>query len=840
MLPEEPFRSRLTGSIQARANHAVILSLDGEILYGGALLALIEDVHSTLCGLGFRRGHRIASTVARGVASSAAALAIGSYCSYVPLNSAQNGEEWAAVLESVGPAALLVHPKDHMLAVRMARHFGVTVLSFSGLTLHVENSYSLPPENALPGERFLCQTSGTTVRPKYVPKTGAGICASMDQICGAIPFYPDDRCAVTVPAFYSLGLVSNILLPALTGGSAIHTEGPAELFDACVHHGVTWMATPPATLHDLIQYARDRGIRLNRPLRLIRTAGAIVGPELAAGALEVFGAPVLSSYGATEAPVMTTVRLGDAPAVRHSGRLSPGVTIRFDAGEVVATASSMATTYWNDPEATRLAFETDAAGRSWYRTGDIGHFDDDGNLHLIGRKTDVINRGGLKVGPWEVEAALLKHPAVREAVAFKIPDIRLGEEIAAAVTLHGARRAITEGQLRGFSSRQLTLTKTPRRVFIVDEIPRNEMGKPLRARLTERFGEAAPVVDRIALLDAAPTDLESGLMRLCGEVLGVTGIRRHDNFFDLGGNSASAVDYLSRVSAQYHLESINPALLFEANSFSLLADRLRYGAISQSVVDLRPELDTESVPLVIVCVDPESYASPWRTLVRDLPPAQRVYLLKPSLSGASSFADMAGLLIAALREELPHGPYAFAGTCLMAALAHEMTRQLEQDGEHVTVVFGIDTWFPFANRELRRRHYFDPRRVRGIWREAGGLAGFLGRAKQSLINRTRGLRSTPQRPLDLEIEAAKAACRAHTAAPIDARLVTIWSEHLEAIIGHNPDALWGGMTRQEFVVEYFRGDRFAMLGGLMNRQLAGTVERHLKETSVERASAVFG
>jgi thioesterase domain-containing protein len=494
------------------------------------------------------------------------------------------------------------------------------------------------------------------------------------------------------------------------------------------------------------------------------------------------------------------------------------VSIRFDAGEVLATSECTATTYWNDPEASRAAFERDASGRVWYRTGDLGYLDSYGNLHLTGRKTDLINRGGLKVAPWEVEEVLLRHPLVAEAVAFKVPDERLGEEVVAAVTLREG--SVSEGDLRSFASRLLPVEKTPRRVFVVDAIPRNEMGKPLRAKLTERFSG----LDRQVLGGKPEDELELGLIRICEDVLGIDGAGVNDNFFDLGGNSASAVEFLARVAKEYRFDAVTPAVLFEANSFALLAELLRRGdAAPQPVVALRAE--GEGVPLVIVCVDPESYASPWRTLVRELPGDRPVYLLKPSLEGAETFAEMARVLVSSLQEVLPHGPYALAGTCLMAALAHEMTVQLEARGERVSAVFGIDTWFPYADRRLRAPGYFHPLRLAGVWREAGGLTGFLRRGALSMRNR---LQLRPVRPIDEEIERAKAACRRHTATPIDARVVTIWSRHVEAITGHTPEQLWGGVAKHGLVIERFACDRFAMLAGAMNRELAELVEAHLR------------
>jgi len=216
-------------------------------------------------------------------------------------------------------------------------------------------------------------------------------------------------------------------------------------------------------------------------------------------------------------------------------------------GEVVVRGASVFQGYDNDPIANRNAFT-----HGWLRTGDQGFWDAEGYLFLTGRLKELINRGGEKIAPQEVDAVLMAHPAVAEAVTFAVPDARLGEAIAAAVVLH-QNAVATARELREFAVLHLVDFKVPRQVFIVQDIPKGSLGKLQRFGLAEALGLRVPESAQPIRHDgfvAPRTPFEERLVGLWAEVLGLKRVGIHDDFFQLGGNSLFAVQLMTRIRVQ--------------------------------------------------------------------------------------------------------------------------------------------------------------------------------------------------------------------------------------------------------------------------------------------------
>src|SRR5262249_30475106 len=205
--------------------------------------------------------------------------------------------------------------------------------------------------------------------------------------------------------------------------------------------------------------------------------------------------------------------------------------------------------YDGNPGATEAAFAGD-----WFKTGDLGYFDDDGYLFLVGRTREIINRGGEKIAPQEVDEVLLDHPAVAQAVTFAVPHSRLGEDIAAAVVLH-PHAVATASDIRQFVTTRLAAFKVPTQVLIVDDIPQGSTGKLQRSALAETLGltmsdRTQPMMH--AGFTAPRTPLEEVLTGLWAQVLDLDRVGIHDNFFALGGDSILATQLMSRVREATH------------------------------------------------------------------------------------------------------------------------------------------------------------------------------------------------------------------------------------------------------------------------------------------------
>jgi acyl-CoA synthetase (AMP-forming)/AMP-acid ligase II len=344
---------------------------------------------------------------------------------------------------------------------------------------------------------LVLHTSGTTARPKIVPLRQRNLLVSAGNIRESLALTPADRCLNVMPLFHIHGLMAALLASLSAGASVVTSPG----FDAFRFFGwleetqPTWYTAVP-TMHQLVlsRAARQKETVERTKLRFIRSSSASLPPTVMADLEKTFGCPVIEAYGMTEAShQMATNQL--PPGARKPGAVGLGagveVAIMDDAGrllergatgEVVIRGGNVTLGYENNPDANASSFSD-----GWFRTGDQGYQDTDGYLFLTGRIKEIINRGGEKVSPREVDEVLLQHPAVAQAVAFAVPHERLGEEVAAAVVLAEGASA-DERELREHASKQLADFKTPKRIIILDDIPKGATGKVQRIGLAEKLG----------------------------------------------------------------------------------------------------------------------------------------------------------------------------------------------------------------------------------------------------------------------------------------------------------------------------------------------------------------
>jgi acyl-CoA synthetase (AMP-forming)/AMP-acid ligase II len=327
----------------------------------------------------------------------------------------------------------------------------------------------------------------------------------------------------------------------------------------------TWYSAVPTLHYAILRRARENvQARHQLPLRFIRSASAPLPLSLGSELEDTFRVPVIEAYGMTEAahqiasnplppydrkPGSVGLPRGTEVAIMdQAGRfMSAG-----ESGEVIIRGPNVMSGY-EPREANEECFVN-----GWLRTGDLGYFDDDGYLFLTARLKEIVNRGGEKIVPREIEDALLEHPDVLQAVAFAMPHASLGEDVAAAVVLR-SRNAATEASLRGHLSNRLAAFKVPARLLIVDKIPAGPTGKVQRSQLPDILAA------RLQTPFVPPKDgLEELIAKIYAEVLNASRVSVCDNFFLLGGDSLRATQVISRIRA---LLSVNlPIATFFSNS----------------------------------------------------------------------------------------------------------------------------------------------------------------------------------------------------------------------------------------------------------------------------------
>ena len=355
------------------------------------------------------------------------------------------------------------------------------------------------PASSADNDAFILLTSGTAARPKMVPLTHASVCRSAYNAGAALALGPRDRLLNVLPLFHAHGLISGLLTALAAGSTVVCTPGfnPTVFFDWLIKFRPTWYTAVPA-IHRAVLLAADRHKHSLRrcSLRVIRSASASLPPAVLLKLESVFGVPVIETYGMTEAASQIAANPLERRKPGSVGRPAGAEIAIMDRegrplpagerGEIALRGPTITRRYDNDPAATKSAFRD-----GWFRTGDLGYLDQDGYLFIVGRLKDVINRGGEKVAPAEVEEALVGHPDVVEAAAFSIPHERLGEDVAAAVVLRPDAK-LSAQKLRNFARERLAGFKVPSLIRIVQEIPKGPGGK-LKTRRTRRraFNNAA-------------------------------------------------------------------------------------------------------------------------------------------------------------------------------------------------------------------------------------------------------------------------------------------------------------------------------------------------------------
>jgi acyl-CoA synthetase (AMP-forming)/AMP-acid ligase II len=492
-----------------------ILAPDRPMLSHGQLRTLADDTVAALNARGIGRNDRVAIVLPSGPEMAAAFLAIACGATTAPLNPAYREEEFDFYLGDLKAKALVVMAGDDGPAVTVARRHGAVVLRLHTSAERPAGWFELRPEEEVtsfsaavtPGFAepddiaLVLHTSGTTSRPKIVPLLQRNLAASARHIRTTLALGPTDRCLNIMPLFHIHGLIAAVLSSLAAGGSICCTPGFNALrFFAWLEDArPTWYTAVP-TMHQAIlaRAERNRDAVARARLRFIRSSSASLPPQVMKALEDAFGAPVIESYGMTEA----THQMASSPlppAARKPGSvgIAAGPLIRIadtaggflpagEEGEVVISGPNVTPGYEANPDANAKAFFAAGGGR-WFRTGDQGVLDAEGYLRITGRLKEIINRGGEKVSPLEVDEVLMDHPSIQQVVTFAMPHEKLGEEVAAAVVLRDGMKA-DEREIRDFAARRLADFKVPRKVVVLDEIPKGATGKLQRIGLAQKLG----------------------------------------------------------------------------------------------------------------------------------------------------------------------------------------------------------------------------------------------------------------------------------------------------------------------------------------------------------------
>jgi len=560
-----------------------------------AFAALAQAIDATIEALrlaGYGRGDRLALALPDGPELAVALLAVSGCATAIPLNTALDESSYRVALSWLRADAVIVADAD-MLAARAAEALAIPIIRVSVREADPAGVFTLlaaasrPARNADPpmidDVALVLHTSGTTERPKAVPLAHRMLVEPALDRARQYRLTAADRCLCVRPLF-TAGGIRRCLFPVLAvGGSIVCTPGirGTSFVDWLATFEPTFYSGAPAIHRALLDELEQRGNVPQLALRFVLSASAALPVALAARLEQRLGVPVLQGYGMTETGVIAQnplppgrsragsvgLPVGNEIAILgESGRrLGPG-----EVGEIIVRGPEVFAGYEGDS-----ALDAQSWFEGWFRTGDLGHVDEDGFLFIDGRAKELINRGGFKVSPSAVDVALLRHPEVLDAITFAVPHATLGEDVVSAVVVREPA-TVSARALREFAFTHLASFMVPSQIVLAAELPRSAVGKAQRAEI------AALVRPRLRPVFTPPRDAREELLAaMFAEVLGVTSVGAFDNFFELGGDSLRGAQLVSRVNVTCRA-SLDVASVFRSPTVAELADALAAAGVAEA------------------------------------------------------------------------------------------------------------------------------------------------------------------------------------------------------------------------------------------------------------------
>ena len=698
--------------------------------------------HCSLQAHGLGHSSRVAVVMPQGVALGVVFLATAASATFVPLNPQYTKVEFVHYLGRMKVAALLTITDAFPHAVAAAMEMRIPVLNIqnTGNRLALENSdisskqikeTSVVKFQSSQDIALLLHTSGSTANPKLVALTQAQILCSARSIVRSLDLNSKDRSLNSMPLFHVGALVDLILAPLVAGGSTIITtdSSAASFVDALINYQPTWYQGVPTMLQNIVN--KNFSYETSS-LRFIRAVSAPLAEKLLHDVEAAFGVPVIEMYGMTEtAGLICSNPL--PPASRKTG--SVGLPVDHDilvlddtgnsvapfiSGEILVRGKSVIEAYEEDHEFNRKQFSS-----GWFHTGDIGYRDHDGFLFITGRLKELINRGGEKISPAEIDRCLSLHEAVVEAGAFSVSHQTLGEDVCAAVVLT-AKDAANEKELLRFLKGQLADFKIPRQIYFLEALPKNPSGKLLRSKIAECCfkPDADNNQDDFTAPDSELAVLLAGMWQ---KALKVDRVGLNDNFFELGGDSLKATTFLVELQEKLGSDVVIPSLYesptIEEIEKDILMNTGRSPAeLVASIAGISPEIYLDVYRAISAGFgkrrSPESLIFGRNTmggkppiffstgmdkqlLARFFGKDQPIYYMRSLLNLSSrsteNTLELAHYYAREIQEIQPEGPLIIGGFCEGGKIAFEVARELLASNRDVPLLFMIEQFVP--------RHY---------------------------------------------------------------------------------------------------------------------------------------
>lgn len=739
-------------------------STNGVMLSHGQFHSVVWHLNRQLIAGGVKKYHRIAVVLTKGIDLAITLFAVSPIACFAPLSPYFSFEQYVSYFQNLGVQFLMIEQGYQGPAKEAAEAAGIPILFLQREEVTYTIIYQLKGAQFLQGQALIADetagvprgrddisvlllTSGTTSVPNVVPFT-RGTVGSVSQSC--VELTSANRCLIVTPMFKGVSL--NFLLAAIiAGGCAIICENfqPHSFFDAVKKYSPTWFGASPALHKSLVDYAENNSVPVKpSTLEFVRSTGASLDEALADRIYNLYGAPVIVTYASTEAHILAT----NYNAPKGYKRGSVGVAYNCEiaiadekgnflpvkeTGEIVVKSTRVMRGYENkDIDKSEIFFG------DWFRTGDLGYLDEDDYLFLRGRIKELINRGGEKVSPFEVEKYLLAHPQVSEAVVFPVPYLQGTEEVGCLLVLKEPGFLMDLKELRSFLADKMPYYWMPTKVFVGSSIPVTESGKISRNSLyqviegdPQRYIALENKARAVEDYQSPRTASEETVQQIFSSILKVEHVSVGDNFFELGGDSLKAARLFTELQNEFG-KQIPLSIIYAKGTVEALAQYLdnRGEGCYSFIVPIR-EYGTRTPLFFVHPASGEVVA--YRHMAGYLSKDRPVYGLRMNNKAKSwrhplTLGEIAGRYIEEIKLVQPRGPYLLAGTCIGGVLAYEMALQLRAENKEVALVGMFDPLIEISKNnqtkitrtlkqvqgEIRRKH----------WRNALKLMG--GKAKR--------------------------------------------------------------------------------------------------------------
>lgn len=671
----------------------------------------IRQIGDELRAAGIGASSRVGVVLPFGPEAAVIAVAVSAHAIGFPLNPALSSTEFEFELKRADLDAVVLPGWIELPAAAPARAHSIGVFRASR-AIHSLTEIDLEPVAKVPSVRqrsgvpssrsvsVIQMSSGSTGAPKLILITHANLFDIAGKMRTWFGLSASDRCACILPIYSGFGFKIALVAPLLIGGSIIlpKKQKPEDVAAWTSDLHPTWFVATPTYLHAALDKLRSGpGGKLVHSLRFFASTSAYLPEAVRTGLETILGIPGLEFYGLREAGI---VAANPAPPAKRKpgsvGLISPDVAILNDDGDILPRGTAGAVAVRGQgvtpgyiealPSGSDSLSQSNLSQNKWSLTGDLGIVDADGFLSIVGRKKDIINRGGEKIAPSEIEKALLLHPAVREAVAFGVPHPRLGENVSAAVVLKPETEA-TSSEFQEFLTEHLASFKVPQRVYLVRTLPRTGNGKVRTSELREYFS------NRVRQIAPPEGDLEVLIVEIWERVLGRTDIGVDENFFELGGDSLLAAEMIVEVETLIRRQIPRSALRAVMTVRQLAAAALR---VSTTKNDLITCAKTGSgAPFFFCHGDDHNRGIYALRLANMIEKGFPIFLLNPFQEDYRetvqvTMEDMARRYVPQLLTAQPTGQFRIGGFCVGGLLAWEIAAQLVKAGRDVEFFVLID------------------------------------------------------------------------------------------------------------------------------------------------------